>query len=142
MRRLDIHTIDETVLLVPEFNVIMVGDTLEDTVTYVTEPDRLEAHLADLARMKSWDFQTILPSHGTLEKISTSGYDKRFITATEIYVRKLIALRDNPQWADQTLAEFAAEALATGAIEYFQPYEAVHRSNVNAVLGGKAGSGS
>jgi cyclase len=135
LRRFDIHSIDETVILLPEHRTILAGDTLEDTVTYVTEPDRLDHHLEDLRRLAGWDFDTILPNHGTLEKIASNGYDRGFITATELYVRKLIALRDHPEWVDQDLRTFAADALATGAIEYFEPYEWVHRSNVQAVLG-------
>lgn len=135
LRRFDIHSVDETVILIPQHRTILAGDTLEDTVTYVTEPERLEQHLVDLERLASWDFDTILPNHGTLEKIASTGYSRGFITATELYVRKLIALRSNPEWASEDLKTFAAEALATGAIEYFEPYEWVHKSNVQAVLG-------
>jgi glyoxylase-like metal-dependent hydrolase (beta-lactamase superfamily II) len=136
LRRFDIHSIDQTVIRVPEHRTILAGDTLEDTVTYVTEADRLEYHLVDLKRLKSWDFDWILPCHGTFEKISVAGYDKRLITAMELYIKKLIALRRHPEWADQGLAEFAAESLASGAVEYFEPYESVHRDNVNAILNG------
>lgn len=135
LRQLDIHSMDETVVMVSEHRVLLAGDTLEDTVTYVTEPDRLGHHLVDLERMAGWDFDTILPNHGTLEKISGPGYGKGFITATELYVRKLQALPQHPQWADLGLVEFASESLATGAIEYFEPYEWVHQSNVRSVLG-------
>jgi cyclase len=134
LRRLDIHSIDETVILVPEHRTILAGDTLEDTVTYVTEPDRLHHHLADLARMATWDFDTILPNHGTLEKIAGAGYDKRFITATELYVNKLASLAQHPEWAAEDLRTFAAESLALGAVEYFEPYEVVHCDNVAACL--------
>lgn len=135
LRQLDIHSIDETVLLIPEHRVLLAGDTLEDTVTYVTEPDRLHHHLVDLERMAGWDYDTILPNHGTLEKISGSGYGKDFITATQLYVKRLEALPQHPEWAGLGLKDFAAEALATGAIEYFEPYEWVHQSNVRSVLG-------
>lgn len=101
----------------------IAGDTVGDTVTYVTEPDRLHHHLADLARMATWDFDTILPNHGTLEKIASAGYDKRFITATELYVNKLTSLAAHPEWAAEDLRTFAAEPLALGAVEYFEPYE-------------------
>jgi len=134
LRRFDIHSIDQTVIRVPEHRTILAGDTLEDTVTYVTEPDRLKHHLADLERIKNWDFESILPSHGRLEKLAVASYDKDLITATEIYTKKLIALRHNREWADQGLTEFAADSLATGAVEYFEPYETVHRDNVQAVL--------
>ena len=33
-----------------------------------------------------------------------------------------------------SLKDFIAEDLAAGAIDYFQPYEAVHRRNVVAIV--------
>jgi len=134
LQRFDIHSIDETTIIIPEHRTLLAGDTLEDTVTYVTEPDRLQNHLADLARMRELDFDTILPNHGSFENIARAGYDKRFITATELYVRRLAALPGRLDDARLDLRNFAAEALATGAIEYFEPYEWVHGANVQAVL--------
>lgn len=134
LRHLDIHSCDETVALLPQMGVLLAGDTLEDTVTYVSEPDRLEAHLVDLARMESWDFTHILPNHGTLEKIASGGYGREFITATRLYVEKLLRLADEPDLANEDMATFAAEAIATGGVEYFEAYEPVHANNVKAVL--------
>lgn len=134
LRRFDIHSIDETTIIIPELRTLLAGDTLEDTVTYVTEPDRLENHLADLARMRNLDIDTILPNHGTIEKIARAGYDKSFITATELYVQRLAAMPSRLDDARLDLKSFAAEALATGAVEYFEPYEWVHGANVQAVL--------
>lgn len=134
LRRFDIHSIDETTILIPEHRTLLAGDTLEDSVTYVTEPDRLNQHLADLARMRQLDFDSILPNHGTLEKIATAGYDKRFITATELYVSRLAGIPNALRDAELDLRSFAAESLATGAVEYFEPYEWVHEANVQAVL--------
>lgn len=134
LRRFDIHSIDETTVIIPEHRTLLAGDTLEDTVTYVTEPDRLENHLVDLARMRNLDVDTILPNHGTIEKIARAGYDKSFITATELYVQRLAALPGRLDDARLDLKSFAAEALATGAVEYFEPYEWVHEANVQAIL--------
>ena len=134
LRHLDIHSYDETVALLPQSGVLLAGDTLEDTVTYVSEPDRLEHHLLDLARLESWDFERILPNHGRLEKIAGGGYGREFITATRLYVEKLLRLKDEPTLASQDLRTFAAEALATGGVEYFEAYEPVHANNVQAVL--------
>jgi glyoxylase-like metal-dependent hydrolase (beta-lactamase superfamily II) len=134
LRHLDIHSYDETVALLPQSGVLLAGDTLEDTVTYVSEPDRLEQHLVDLARMESWDFESILPNHGTLERITSGGYDRTFITATRLYVEKLLRLKDEPELADLDMRSFAAEALATGGVEYFEAYEPVHANNVKSVL--------
>ncbi|GHA13700.1 MBL fold metallo-hydrolase [Devosia pacifica] len=134
LRHLDIHSFDETVLYMPEHDVVFAGDTLEDTVTYVSEPDRLDAHLVDLERFAGWSFNKILPNHGSVERIQAGGYDRNFIEATRIYVEKLLQLEAHPDLAQQDLQTFAAEALATGGVEYFEAYEAVHQSNVKSVL--------
>jgi cyclase len=134
LRHLDIHSYDETAILLPADGVLLCGDTLEDTVTYVTEPERLQAHLDDLDRMATWDFEAILPNHGTLEKITAGGYGRDFIDATRLYVERLEACKADPELADPDLRRFAAAALATGAISYFEPYEPVHRRNLEAVL--------
>ncbi len=133
LRHLDIHSYDETVALLPQLGVLLAGDTLEDTVTYVSEPDRLEQHLVDLARMESWDFERILPNHGTVERIASGGYGREFITATRLYVEKLLRLEAEPELAEQDLRTFAADALATGGVEYFEAYEPVHTNNVRQV---------
>lgn len=134
VRFLDIHSHDGTVLLLPQSGVLLAGDTLEDTVTYVVQPERLAIHLRDLDRMDSWAFNNILPNHGSLEQIEAGGYDRAFIAATRLYVEKLTRLAAEPGLADQDLQSFAAEALATGGIAYFDAYEPVHRHNVEAVL--------
>jgi len=134
LRHLDIHSHDGTVLLLPQSGVLLAGDTLEDTVTYVTQPERLSLHLKDLERMDSWTFSRILPNHGSLEMISAGGYDRALIPATRLYIEKLLRLRREPGLAALTLREFAAEALATGGVEYFGAYEPVHKHNVQSVL--------
>jgi len=134
LRHLDIHSYDETAILLPQSGVLLCGDTLEDTVTYVTEPERLAAHLGDLDRMATWTFEAILPNHGTLEKIGAGGYGRNFIDATRLYVERLEACKIYPELAVTDLRRFAEAALATGAIEYFEPYEPVHHRNIEAVM--------
>ena len=51
----DIHSRDATVLHLPHAGILLAGDTVEDTVTYVSEPDRLEPHIAELERMRGLD---------------------------------------------------------------------------------------
>ncbi|MFG1398686.1 MBL fold metallo-hydrolase [Roseixanthobacter pseudopolyaromaticivorans] len=134
LRQLDIHSRDGTVALLPG-GVLLAGDTLEDPITYVAEEDRLAIHLRDLDRMAQWDISTILPNHGSKAQILAGGYPPAFIAATRLYVEKLLRLEREPALAAQDLSTFAAEALATGAVSYFEPYEAVHRHNVEKVLG-------
>ncbi|WP_375450721.1 MBL fold metallo-hydrolase [uncultured Devosia sp.] len=134
LRHLDIHSHDETVLLLPQSGVLLAGDTLEDTVTYVTQPKRLAIHLQDLARMESWAFTRILPNHGSVAMIEAGGYERNFIVATRLYIQKLLRLAAEPALAELSLADFAADSLASGGVSYFDAYEQVHRHNVEAVL--------
>jgi cyclase len=134
LRQVEIHSHDGTVLLMPDAGLLLAGDTLEDSVTYVSEPEQLPEHLVDLERMVGWQFDRILPNHGSLETIEAGGYDRSLITATQAYVRKLLDCRHDPDLARQDLKTFGADMFATGAVRYFAPYETVHRQNVEAVV--------
>ena len=57
----DIHSRDATVVHLPHAGTLLAGDTVEDTVTYVSEPDRLEAHIGELERMRGLGARTHLP---------------------------------------------------------------------------------
>lgn len=131
--RMDIHSRDGTVALLLG-GILLAGDTLEDPITYVDEPDRLAAHLVGLARLAALGATRILPCHGSPEVIAAGGYGPGLIEATRLYVEKLLRLKAEPALAGLDLRTFAAEAYATGAISYFEPYEAVHRRNVEAVM--------
>jgi glyoxylase-like metal-dependent hydrolase (beta-lactamase superfamily II) len=134
LRPLDIHSSDGVAMFLPGDKTLLVGDTLEDTVTYVVEPDRLAQHLTDLERMSAWDFSRILPNHGARERIMGEGYDRGLIEATQTYVERLLQAPDDERLASVALSDFIPEALASGAVTFFEPYEAVHRGNVAKVL--------
>jgi len=130
LRRADIHSEDATLLLLPEQRLLFAGDALEDPITYVGEPERLGAHLADLDRIAPWPFERILPNHGAAEIIEHGGYGRGLVGATKRYVEKLLRVGKEPLLAAQTLRDFVADDLAAGTISYFSPYEAVHRQNL------------
>lgn len=134
LRPLDVHSFDGLTLYLPKTRLLLAGDTLEDTVTYLAEPDRLEVHLAELDRLSTWDVKRILPNHGAAEKIAGGGYDTSLIGATSSYLTRLLQCRNEPDLARLTLSEFVAEELKNGSVTYFEPYEAVHTGNVRAVL--------
>ena len=48
----------------PEQRLLLCGDTMEDTITYVDEPESLEVHLANLDRLWRLGPDRILPNHG------------------------------------------------------------------------------
>ena len=134
LRHVDVHSSDGTTLVLPELGLLLAGDTLEDTVTYVAEPHRLDRHLEELERMAAWDIGRILPNHGDPATIGGGGYRKTLIRATQQYVRTLKRCVQEPEICDLSLAEFAAGPLRAGWISYFAPYEEVHRANVGKVL--------
>ncbi|CDX28224.1 conserved hypothetical protein [Mesorhizobium plurifarium] len=138
LRQVEIHSHDGTVLLMPNARLLLAGDTLEDSVTYVSEPERLAEHLVDLDRMSGWQFDRILPNHGSFEAIEAGSYDRSLIAATEAYIRKLLACPHDPDLARQDLKTFGADMFAATAAEYFAPYEAVHRQNVAAAVAAKS----
>lgn len=136
----DIHSRDGTVALLPD-GLLLAGDTLEDPITYVDEPDRLAAHLQELERLAGLGVRRILPNHGSFERIAAGGYPPDLIEATRLYVQALTALAPGAPGTDAEkaarailpLEDFATTAFATGAIDPFAPYEAVHRRNVERV---------
>jgi cyclase len=129
----NIHSDDAAVVWMPEQGVLLAGDTLEDTVTYVADPDSLDAHLVDLQRLSELAPDRILPNHGDPDVIARGGYPKGLIRATQDYIRVLQRCRQEPQLAGAALTELVADSLAAGWITYFAPYEAVHQENLAAV---------
>ena len=133
LHHVDIHSRDGTMLVLPDQRLLIAGDALEDTVTYVAEPEGFVNHQRDLARMAGWSVDRILPCHGDPGTIAAGGYGKSLIGATQAYVARLWRCRAEPRLLDQSLKTFVAEELAAGDITYFEPYEAVHKQNVAAV---------
>lgn len=134
MIELDIHSDDATVVWLPESRILLAGDTLEDTVTYVAEPQHLGRHLLDLDRLAALDPAFILPNHGDPDIIAAGGYSKALIAATKDYVGALMRVAHEPDRQALSLREFVAPQLESSAIHYFAPYEDVHRNNIATAL--------
>jgi glyoxylase-like metal-dependent hydrolase (beta-lactamase superfamily II) len=130
----NIHSDDATLVWLPEKRVLFCGDTMEDTVTYVDEPQSLDAHLRNLEKLWQLAPDRILPNHGDPEVMSEGGYPRDLIYATEQYIRTLQRCRTEPDLRERGLRELISESLEAGALHYFAPYETVHRHNVQAVL--------
>ena len=129
----NIHSDDATVLWLPQQRILLAGDTLEDTVTYVGEPEHLATHVIDLARLAALDPLHILPNHGDPDIIAAGGYPASLITATSDYVRQLTKIAGDEALKTKPLKDFIAPQLASGVLHYFAPYEEVHRSNIDIV---------
>jgi cyclase len=129
----DIHSDDATVAWLPDQRLLLCGDTLEDTVTYISDPDKLQTHLANLDELRALGPARILPNHGDPDVIAAGGYPPEFIDATQDYLRAL--LRSDPALRELPLRDLIADPLATGTLHYFAPYEEVHQENLSNALG-------
>jgi len=130
----NIHSDDATVLWHPEQSLLLCGDTMEDTVTYVDEPQNFDAHLENLERLRQLGADRILPNHGAPDVIEGGGYGPGLITATERYIRALQRSREEPSLRETPLSELMEDSLRAGWIRYYPPYEEVHRENLATVL--------
>jgi len=130
----NIHSDDATVAWLPQQRLLLCGDTMEDTITYVDEPHSFDEHLANLDRLGELAPDRILPNHGDPDVIAAGGYSTGLIRATEQYIQALQRCRAEPALREASLREVIAPSLEAGWIHYFAPYEAVHRHNVMAVL--------
>jgi cyclase len=130
----NIHSDDATVAWLPEQRLLLCGDTMEDTVTYVDEPENLAVHRANLNEL--WDLapERILPNHGDPDVIASGGYPPSLTRATQEYIAALERCRSDVALRDVPLRELMAERLSDGSLHYFAPYEDVHRRNVTAVV--------
>lgn len=130
----NIHSDDATVLWLASERILLAGDTLEDTVTYVGEPENFDIHLADLDRLWALDPERILPNHGDPEIIALGGYKKTFIRANQQYIRMLKRCVAEPDLRSKPLRDIITGPLEAGWVNLFEPYEAIHRQNIDVVL--------
>ncbi len=131
----EIHSADATVAWLADRSLLLAGDTMEDTVTYVTEPERLEVHRAELDRLDRLAPLRILPNHGDPEVIAAGGYARGLIGATQEYIEMLGRVPGEPDLQRAPLRELIAGPLEAGWITWYPPYETVHRENLASVLG-------
>ncbi|MGC4406719.1 MBL fold metallo-hydrolase [Rhizobium rosettiformans] len=137
LMQFNIHSADGTVLLLPHLGVLLAGDTLEDTATYISEPGNTAFHIAELDGLADLEFSRILPNHGDEQIIASGGYPPSLVTATRDYLARLLSQLGEPDLENQSLKDFVAPELAAGTLTYFAPYEAVHRQNIAALKGAK-----
>jgi glyoxylase-like metal-dependent hydrolase (beta-lactamase superfamily II) len=138
----DIHSDDATVVWLADQRLLLAGDTMEDTVTYVVEPEGFDKHLSDLDRLAGFDPAGILPNHGDPDRIAAGGYAKTFIRATQQYIRALRRCASDAALREMPLKDLVAGPLGAGWITYYPPYEGIHRGNVETVMRAEAAAGA
>ena len=130
----DIHSDDASVLWIEKSGILLAGDTMEDTITYVGEPQDFDIHLKDLDHLWALSPNHILPNHGAPEVIAAGGYTKSFIRAQQQYIRMLKRCRDDATLRETPLRQLISGPLEAGWIHYFAPYEEVHKQNLDRIM--------
>ena len=131
----NIHSDDATLVWLEDQKILLAGDTMEDTITYVGEPENFDIHLADLEHLWALHPEKILPNHGHPEVIAHGGYGKSLIRAQQQYIRILTRCANEPDLAEQPLRNLISGPLEAGWVNYFAPYETVHQQNLARVVG-------
>ena len=129
----NIHTADSTLLFLPDSGLLFAGDMLEDTVTYISEPEGISTHLSELERMKELPIAKILPAHGSPERIEAGGFDASLIEATIRYLKVLNEPVESPVAWSQKLQDVVKADLESGKLLYCEAYEGVHEENVESI---------
>ncbi len=130
LHHFDIHSADGTVMSIDDVGLLIAGDTVEDTITYISEPENTARHIEELNRLATLPFRRILPCHGDPATIAAGGYGPGLIAANRGYLRRLIS---GEGLGGSSLIEFVAADVVSHRITYFAPYEKVHRANLMAM---------
>jgi glyoxylase-like metal-dependent hydrolase (beta-lactamase superfamily II) len=134
----NIHSDDATVVFLPDARILLAGDTIEDPVTYVAEPQDFALHLADLRRLRALAPLRVLPAHGAPDRIASGGFGPGIIDAAIRYTEWLTGLKGRPELA-RPLGEVIGADVEAGTLVWCDEYEAVHQGNIaRAVRGSRA----
>lgn len=133
LRRINIHSVDQTVILLPKDKILLAGDTLEDTLTYMVEVESLPAHIKNLKKMRTWDYSKIYPNHGDPKIIMSTGYDKTLIDATVDYIGLMLSKSHDQDFLTGTMEDYIKASVSKGWINLFEPYREVHTQNLKLV---------
>ena len=133
LRPIAIHSADGLVIELPDDKLLLAGDTLEDTATFVAEPESIPQQYRNLGAMRGWGFTKILPNHGNPAVIAAGGYGLGLIDATRAYIRALVEHSHDADFQKQPLESFVADAIKRGDVSLWWPYRGAHANNLAVV---------
>jgi cyclase len=133
LRQINIHSLDQTVILLPKDKILLAGDTLEDTLTYMVEVEGLPTHIENLKKMRAWDFLRIYPNHGDPKVVMSTGYTKTLIDATVSYISLMLSKSHDKNYLKGTMEEYIKPSVTKGWVHAFEPYRDVHAQNLKLV---------
>jgi glyoxylase-like metal-dependent hydrolase (beta-lactamase superfamily II) len=129
LHNVNIHTPDSVVAYIPADRILLAGDTIEDTVVFISTPASVVEQIGNLATLRDWDIARIYPNHGNIAVISKGGYDKGLIEATRIYLRNMIRRAKDPEFLTMPIEAVIGDAVGKGWVTLWEPYRHVHEVN-------------
>jgi cyclase len=133
LRPVNVHSEDGLVIYLPADRILLAGDTLEDTVTFISEPENIVTGYRNLKKFRQWDIDRILPNHGNPDVISGGGYAPALIDATLDYLKQLIVRVHDPQYLQGSLEDYVGESVRKGWVSIWWAYRAPHAQNLAKV---------
>jgi glyoxylase-like metal-dependent hydrolase (beta-lactamase superfamily II) len=133
LRPVNIHSADGLVIYIPKDRFLLAGDTVEDTVTFIAEPELLVEQYRNLAKYKQWDIAKIFPNHGDPQVISNGGYNPTLVDATRSYLQKIIVRAHDPQYLKGSLEEYVSDSVGKGWVSIWEAYREPHEVNLKRV---------
>jgi cyclase len=133
LRNMNIHSADSCVIYFPKDKILLAGDTLEDSLTYMIEVENLAEHFKNLQAMAAWDIAKIYPNHGDPDVIMKGGYSKTLIDATAAYVKRMLEKSHDADYLSGTMEDYIGAAAGKGWVHPFEPYRDVHTQNLKLV---------
>jgi len=133
LRPVNIHSEDGLVLYLPKDRILLAGDTLEDTVTFIVEPEQIPAQYRNLREMKHWNIDRIFPNHGNPEVIASGGYQTSLIDATMDYLRRMVSHAHDPDYLKESLEDYVHDSVRKGWVTVWWAYHDAHQVNLERV---------
>lgn len=133
LHNINIHSVDTTVLFLPAEAILLAGDALEDTLTYMVEIDQLPRHLWNLRQLRRFQARHIYPNHGDPAVLADGGYGETLIDATEAYIGRMLRGASDERSLERPVEEVLGEELHRGWIKLHPPYRDVHKQNARLV---------
>jgi cyclase len=133
LRPVNIHSEDGLVVYLPNDRILLAGDTLEDTLTFIVEPEQIEAQYRNLQKMQQWNIDRIYPNHGNPSVIANGGYRTTLIDATMDYLRRMVARAHDADYLKGSLDDYVQDSVSKGWVSPWWAYREAHEANLAVV---------
>lgn len=133
LRPVNIHSEDGLVIYLPADRILLAGDTLEDTLTFIVEAEQIPTQYLNLQKMRQWDIERIFPNHGNPDVIASGGYRKTLIDATLDYLRRMVARAHDPDYLGSPMDEYVGDSVRKGWVSPWWAYREAHEANLAVV---------